>query len=68
MSKIGIMTFCNEKNYGAQLQAYALQSAINTLGHESEFIRYCEPKKELQSKNKHSYLKSLKSVHFSLRN
>lgn len=36
--KIGILTLHNAFNYGAYLQAYALQKAIAKLGHEVEFI------------------------------
>lgn len=41
--KIGILTFYNTTNYGALLQAYALQNKIHELGKECEIIRYdCE--------------------------
>lgn len=40
MKKIGIMTFYDVQNYGAALQAYALQNKIKTFGVEAEFIRY----------------------------
>lgn len=33
--KIGIITFTVD-NFGAQLQAYALQSALNDLGYDAE--------------------------------
>lgn len=38
--KIGIMTFYNTTNYGALLQAVALQKAINKLDSECETIQY----------------------------
>lgn len=38
--KIGILTFHNALNQGAVLQAYALQTYIEKLGHEVEFIDY----------------------------
>lgn len=38
--KIGILTFHNALNQGAVLQAYALQTYIESLGHEVEFIDY----------------------------
>lgn len=69
MSKFGLMTFYREKNYGAQLQAFALQSAICNLGYESEFIQYRDPR---ESKNdnhpKTSIYEKLKTVKFSLKN
>ena len=36
--KTGILTFHDVSNYGALLQAYALQETINKLGSESEFV------------------------------
>ena len=38
--KIGILTFVNTANYGASLQAYALQQVVNSRGHECEIISY----------------------------
>lgn len=38
--KVGIITFHRALNYGAVLQAYALQSYLNELGIESEVIDY----------------------------
>jgi len=38
--KIGIMTFHRACNYGAVLQAYALQRYLNSCGHQSYFIDY----------------------------
>lgn len=41
--KIGIITFHRAINYGAALQAYALQYALNQMGYEAEIIDYaCE--------------------------
>lgn len=40
MKKIGILTFHKENNFGAVLQAYALQRALNDLGYKNEFINY----------------------------
>jgi polysaccharide pyruvyl transferase WcaK-like protein len=39
--KIGILTFHNTINYGATLQACALQQIITTQGHDVEIINYC---------------------------
>lgn len=38
--KIGILTFHRAKNYGAVLQAFALQKYLCNLGHETYFIDY----------------------------
>ena len=37
---VGILTFHNTLNYGAELQAYALSSAIRTQGHCTQLINY----------------------------
>lgn len=38
--KVGLMTFHNAMNYGAALQVYASQQAINNLGVDCEVINY----------------------------
>lgn len=38
--KIGILTFYKVLNYGAVLQAYALQRALQKLGHEAFLVNY----------------------------
>ena len=38
--KIGILTFHRAHNYGAALQAYALQHFLQAQGHEVEFVDY----------------------------
>jgi len=40
MKKIGILTLQEEDNYGAVLQAYALQKQLKKLGRDSELIRF----------------------------
>ena len=43
MKKIGIITFHRAKNYGAVLQAYALQHTLEQLGSNCEIVDYkCE--------------------------
>lgn len=37
---VGILTFCNTNNYGAELQAYALRKTIEGMGYEVELIDY----------------------------
>lgn len=41
--KIGILTFHRAHNYGAVLQAYALQEMLRSKGHQVEFIDYKNP-------------------------
>lgn len=38
--KIGIITIFKADNYGAELQAFALQKKLSLMGHESELIDY----------------------------
>lgn len=38
--KIGILTFHNTLNYGAQLQAYALQTVLSQMGKDVEVVDY----------------------------
>lgn len=38
--KIGIITFHWATNYGAVIQAYALQEAVASLGHDVKIINY----------------------------
>ncbi len=44
--KIGILTFHRAINYGAVLQAYALQETLHGLGHEVSVIDYRQPRVE----------------------
>ena len=41
--KIGILTFHRAHNYGAVLQAYALQEVLKNCGHDVEIIDYKNP-------------------------
>jgi hypothetical protein len=38
--RVGIVTFHNARNYGAILQAYALQTVVEQLGHTAEIVDY----------------------------
>lgn len=72
MKKIGMLTFYSEYNYGAMLQAYALQTKIKELGYSAEFIRFFDRKfKEEKPTNTicrvKKILKNLKSVEFSIK-
>lgn len=68
MSKIGIITYLNTTNYGALLQAFALQSKLMELGADCEIINYhCEniEKREFVKfpriqKNIFNYLRNIK--------
>lgn len=44
--KIGVLTFHRAINYGAVLQAYALQEVLHKLGHEVTIIDYRQPRVE----------------------
>ena len=41
MSRVGIITFLHNGNYGSLLQAWALQQALRELGHEPKHLDYC---------------------------
>ena len=43
MKKIGILTFHRAVNYGAQLQAYALQKTVSEMGTDCELVDYICP-------------------------
>lgn len=47
--KIGIVTFSRCDNYGAELQAYALQKKLNDLGYDAEVLDLEMQKKKLAS-------------------
>lgn len=63
--KIGIITFINTINFGASLQAYALQEFLKEIKQEPEIIQYVNKTIEDKEKNKGSKklnLKDRKSV------
>ena len=43
--KIGIVTYVKCDNYGAELQAYALQWKLNKLGYDAEVIHLAKNRK-----------------------
>ena len=47
---IYITTHHNVQNYGAALQAYALQQALMDLGYDSKLINYRNPKRKIHNK------------------
>lgn len=68
MAKIGMLTFYDVKNYGAALQAFALQSTVVSMGHDAEFIRYYEKKGEGSSKlGTKDYFRVLKNNDYSIK-
>lgn len=56
-NKIGILTYNNALNYGAILQAYALQTFIKSLNYECEIIDYNN-----HNKKKHSLFKIILNI------
>lgn len=60
--KIGILTFQNAVNYGAILQAYALQQYISSLGNEVEVIDYRCPYLDQRRYQHKNPIKAAKSV------
>lgn len=54
--KIGILTYHRSENYGAALQAYALQAFLLSQGHSVEFVDYVHPEHkrmyDIYNKNK----------------
>ena len=46
MSRVGILTFLHNDNYGSSLQAYALQRTVLSLGYECEHLDYAPDRKE----------------------
>lgn len=63
--KIGVITIVKVNNYGAELQAFALQEKLNTLGYDSEIIDYLFYKNRGHKKEKIS--KSFTSLGLSRR-
>lgn len=62
--KVGIITFTNTVNFGASLQAYALQEVLGINGADAEVIRY--KNKDIEKKEKNTDIKSFKSIIKSL--
>lgn len=53
LMKVGILTFHRAYNYGAILQAFALQKKISDLGYESEIIDYLSNEDRKEQKTFH---------------
>ena len=54
MKKIGIITILKTNNYGAELQAYATQSALRKMGYDAEIIDYLFYKNPLHKQTQRS--------------
>ena len=52
MKKIGILTFTDTLNFGAELQAYALQEVIKNFGEEARLLQYTN--EEIKNKENNS--------------
>lgn len=67
--RVGILTFHNAHNYGAVLQAYALQTKLKELGYDVSIINYCphyiEDKYKLFFK-KNNHLNTFKKIKVNL--
>lgn len=50
MSKVGILSMQRIKNYGSFLQAYALKTLVEDLGHEVQFVDYHVEKPVIEMK------------------
>ena len=50
--KVGILTFHRAINFGAVLQAYALQEVLSSLGQEVRVINYMQPRVENTDRRK----------------
>ena len=58
--KIGIVTYAKCDNYGAELQAYALQWKLNQMGYDAELIDLEKKEKDLAS-NKASIIPAIRN-------
>ena len=45
-TRVGVLTFLHNDNYGSALQAYALQRALTALGAEAEHLDYRPSRRE----------------------
>lgn len=57
--KIGILTFQDSPNYGANLQAYALQEVIKKFGYDVEVIDYHSPCRKYPKQSKFRRIRSI---------
>lgn len=62
--KIALLSFHNAANYGAALQAYALQRALLDMGYENEYINYQNQHRKNSYSMSHHIIDSLKKNDF----
>ncbi|MBO5143531.1 MAG: polysaccharide pyruvyl transferase family protein [Clostridia bacterium] len=60
--RIGILSMQRIKNYGSFLQAYALKTMIEELGHEVEFVDYRVGKPLIEEQNKGGKLSKVTTI------
>lgn len=62
--KIALLSFHNAANYGAALQAYALQRALLDMGFDNEYINYQNQHRKNSYSMRHHIIDSLKNNDF----
>lgn len=62
--KIALISFHNAANFGAALQAYALQYALERMGHDSEYINYVNDTRRHQYSMSFQFWNALKKRQF----
>ena len=65
MKKIGICTLYFANNYGAVLQAFALQEVLKEMGHDVEFIKVRDVKVNMNQPNAELFEESRKYINLS---
>ena len=65
MKKIGICTLYFANNYGAVLQAFALQEVLKEMGHDVEFIKVRDVKVNMKQPNADLFEESRKYINLS---
>lgn len=65
MMKIALISFHNAANFGAALQAFALQRALDQMGHSGEYINYVNDTRAHQYSMSFLFLDSLKKGNVS---
>lgn len=63
--KIALISFHNAANFGASLQAYALQYAIERMGHTGEYINYVNDTRRHQYSMSYLFWDAIKQRQFS---
>ena len=63
--KIALLSFHNAANYGAALQAYALQHALEQMGHDCEYINYLNHERRNHYRVSYLFWDAIKSRRFS---